>query len=129
MSDSWWAKKLGQQGPAGIRVAPPEPVHQQPQQQQVVHQQQQAVTPQPQNIGQMKYTQVAQEHEGEKISKYWQGGEGMKKEGHLSCPGCGSTTGYTEYSNTHGIGGRPGPHCFECGYNGRFVQGLQASWA
>jgi hypothetical protein len=62
----------------------------------------------------------------------WQGGEAHRKEGHLSCPSCGSATGYTHYSANGATiinGNRPRSHCFECGYNGHFVQGLETSWA
>jgi hypothetical protein len=52
----------------------------------------------------------------------------------LACPACGSHTGYTEYSAAGHSGSmingqRPRGHCFECGYNGHFTQGLESSWA
>jgi hypothetical protein len=62
------------------------------------------------------------------------GGESAKTEKNLSCPSCGSATGYTAFSGMAGMangvmGNRPAPHCFECGYNGKFAQGMESNWA
>ena len=137
---SWWADKIQQNQPGGIRVSPSLQQQHYPVQQ---HQPQQPVQypPQPQPYqdpgpidgSKISYQQLAREHDGEKISKYWRGGEAMKTEGHLGCPQCGSSTSYTQYSGNAGLaagiaGNRPRPHCFECGYNGLFVQGEQANW-
>lgn len=134
---SWWANKLQSDQPAGIRVVPQ---YQQPQHQPQYAQAPQPVPHQPQYTppeqidgSKVTYQQLAREHDGEKISKYWRGGEAMRTEGHLGCPNCGTTTGYTAYSGNGGLsagvgGNRPRPHCFECGYNGVFVQGDEANW-
>lgn len=135
---NWWADKLtGQQAPShGITV---QPVVQQQQQfnlppgyvavpvqqvQQHVHQQQA-----PQQV----------EDPNRKLSlreavTRFKGGEGTKTEGDLACPACGSKTGYTEFRGMAGLsagvmGNRPAPHCYECGFNGKFMQGDQSNWA
>jgi len=134
---NFFERKLGQpqQQPRGIVVPPQQPqvvvppgyqlVPINPQQQQ--QQQQPVYQPQPIDT-KLKYLEFARLHDGEKISKYWQGGEATKLEGNLSCPQCGSPTGYTTYSSTMMHGTRPRPHCFECGYNGLFQQADQANW-
>lgn len=135
---NWWANKINQGQPAGIRVAPQQQVQpqyvQQPQAPQPVPMQPQYTPPEQLDGSKVTYQQLAREHDGEKISKYWRGGEGMRTEGNLGCPQCGSSTSFTAYSGNAGLaagvaGNRPRPHCFECGYNGFFTQGEQANWA
>ena len=135
---SWWANKLQQNQPLGIKVQPAQaPVAPQPQPvqhghpQQPVHPLQHDTPPEPQDLSKISYQEIARAHDGEKISKYWKGGEAMRKEGSLVCPECGTATSYTAYSgNTARIAGfPPRPHCFECGYNGLFTQADQANWA
>jgi hypothetical protein len=128
MSD-WWSRKLAPQDQRpGIRVPYeyPQPTQQRPQAQPPQHEQPQA-PPAPQDDPKREVTM------GEAI-RTWRGGEAHRKEGHLACPGCGSATGYTEYSAAGHSGSmvngqRPRGHCFECGYNGHFMQGLESSWA
>jgi hypothetical protein len=127
MSD-WWSRKLNpQDNRPGLRVPSsyPEPVrHVQQAPQPPQHQPVQA-PPQPQDDPNREVTM------GEAM-RTWKGGEAHRKEGHLSCPECGSATGYTQYSAggaTTVNGNRPRSHCFECGYNGHFMQGLETSWA
>lgn len=135
MSNDWWAKKLGttqQAQPAGIPLTPrPQPVyHQQPQQ----YVQQQQPTYQ-----QQQEAQQAAEDPNRKVSlreavSRFKGGEGMRTEGHMNCPSCGSKSGFTAFSGMGGMaagvmGNRPAPHCFECGYNGKFAQGMESTWA
>lgn len=137
MSSDWWAKKLAPQQPQqrGVAIPPvlppqhysPQPPHhgapgtyQQPPQ-----------APQPQ--------QQPPEDPNRKLSlreavSRFSGGESARVEGGVSCPQCGSTTSYTEFRGMGGMaagvmGNRPAPQCMECGYNGRFVQGDQATWA
>lgn len=140
MSD-WWSKKLGQTtAPVpGIRLPPQQPqlplqyhtpqdqalyYNRMPPQQQEQPQQQAPAPPSTTTKhGQLSFSDVL-------VSGAH--GPAGRLEGHLSCPSCGSTTGYTEFSG--GSGGSPGgqratPHCFECGYNGKFSQGLESSWA
>lgn len=140
-SASWWANKLGQQTqqPRGIVV---QPVQQQPQ---PVQQVQQAPAQQPvqqapepaldpnRNVLDPNRSDNAEVSMGEAM-RLWKGGEAHRTEGHMACPACGSKTGYTAYSGMGAGGARvngqqPRPHCFECGYNGSYAQGLESSWA
>lgn len=134
MSSSWWADKLAPAQPqvqapqrVGITV-PAQHVYQQPQQ--PVYQQQQAPVQQ-QQVPDDPNRKLSLR---EAVSRF-SGGESAKVEGHLSCPSCGSKTGYTEFRGMAGanagvMGNRPAPHCMECGYNGRFAQGeAGGNWA
>lgn len=143
MSD-FWNRKLGvQTQPRGIVVQPyaqtphiPQPMVPQSQ----VPVPQQYMSPQEQAIAQANAAHAAQANDPnrqmslrEAVSR-WKGGEAWRTEGHLSCPGCGSQTGYTQYSGMGGMaagvmGNKPRGHCFECGYNGSFQQGDQANWS
>lgn len=44
------------------------------------------------------------------------------------CPNCGRELFYHDYGKKR-RGPPPAPHCFNCGYNGLFEQGLESSWA
>lgn len=134
MSTDWWAKKLQTQQPvAGIRLPPQQQYL--PQQPQYVQQAPQYVQQAPQQVQQHDPVQDDPNRKlslREAVSRF-SGGESARVEGHLSCPQCGSRTGYTEYRGMGGLsagvmGNRPAPHCYECGYNGRFAQGEQANW-
>ena len=131
-SADWFAKKLGTQPsqPHGLVVqprepapiTPPQPVVQQPVPQQPV---QQAPPPPPQEA----VDPNAEVHMGDAI-KQWKGGEAHRKEGHLSCPACGNATSYTAFSGRGSVNGAsPRARCFECGYNGSYMQGDEANWA
>jgi len=133
MSD-WWAKKLAPQQPMNRGVVLP-PVTPQPQ-----------YVPQPPHHGapgtyQQPPQQAPQQPADDPNRKLslreavarFSGGESARVEGNLSCPACGSRTGYTAFSGMGGMaagvmGNRPAPRCYECGYNGKFVQGDQANW-
>ena len=132
-SASWWANKLGQtqQPQRGITLPPVTP------QQPVVQPQHQEQPPQPvsPSVDVLDPTKDpnAEVSMGEAM-RLWRGGEAHKVEGNMACPDCGSTTGYTAYSGRGASGSRvngqrPRPHCFECGYNGSFSQGLESNWA
>ena len=58
--------------------------------------------------------------------QHWRGGKAHRVD-REPCPECGSDQ---YYSRTEGArrGPPPAPHCFQCGYNGLFTQGLQATW-
>ena len=130
-NSSWWANKL--QGdtprytlsiPAATQPAPVQQVQQAPVQQAPVHTKEVLDPSRPEN---------AEISMGDAM-RLWKGGEAHRKEGHLSCPSCGSSTGFTSYSGMSAgaarvNGQQPRPHCFECGYNGSFAQGLESSWA
>lgn len=137
MSNGWWGKKLQATQPGGIQVGPQHYPQQQYVQPQPIAPPQQPVIQQMQvqeiDGAKVSYLEMARAHDGEKISKYWKGGEAMRTEGNLGCPQCGSTTSFTAYSGQGGMaagiaGNRPRPHCFECGYNGLFAQGEQSNW-
>ena len=138
MSD-WWAKKLGapqQQYPRGIVLPPtqPQPLTQQPQMPQHPVQAPQHPTLYPDGTGPDGKQHVLDPNlpaDAEvtmgRAMRLWKGGQAQRMEGNMACPSCGSATGYTAYSSVSGQ--RPRPHCFECGYNGHFTQGLESSWA
>ena len=142
MANDWWAKKLGSDKPQpqfGITVreqppqSVPEPVQPQPQQVQPAPAPQQSPAPQPpgrQKVLDPNRHGQEQVNMGEAL-RLWEGGEAQRKEGGLSCPECGSLTGYTNYSggSSRVAGHTPRSHCFECGYNGHFQQGDQANWS
>jgi hypothetical protein len=44
------------------------------------------------------------------------------------CPNCGASLFYEQLGKQKRRGPEPAPHCFSCGYNGLFEQGLQSSW-
>lgn len=137
MSD-WYAKKFGgNQQPGGVVLRPQQPAYPQQQQPQPVYQQQPV---QQQQTYQQEQQAVQQaEDPNRKLSLReavvrFKGSEGMRTEGHLNCPSCGSKSGYTQFSgmNSAGagvMGNKPAPHCFECGYNGKFAQGMETTWA
>jgi hypothetical protein len=43
------------------------------------------------------------------------------------CPNCGANLFYDNLGKNR-RGPPPAPHCFTCGYNGLFEQGLESSW-
>lgn len=142
-SSAWWANKLAQVSNQpqkhGITLPPVQPQPVQPQQQP-----QPAPQPAPQvgvPLQQGERQQVldpsreanAEVNMGEAM-RLWRGGEAHRTEGNMSCPSCGSATGYTAYSGMGAgaarvNGQQPRPHCFECGYNGSYAQGLESNWA
>lgn len=148
MASDWWQRKAQEiagrtSAPQrhGITVQRPHPVQQQPQYPQHVSQPQpmHAVQPQaPVQPGRQDVLDPNRPRDAEitmgEAMRLWQGGEAARKEGNLSCPECGSQTGYTMYSGGAAgsvrVGGQsPRSHCFECGYNGHFTQGLESNWA
>ena len=42
------------------------------------------------------------------------------------CPNCGGALFYANLGKSRGPA--PAPHCFTCGYNELFEQGLESSW-
>ena len=91
--------------------------------------QQQYVQPQPQT-----YDEMAKQ-EGVSLSNLLdvQRATGVAKPGKGArlnpdpCPECGKNLFYSDLG-TKRRGPSPAPHCFNCGYNGLFEQGLPASW-
>lgn len=56
----------------------------------------------------------------------WRGGKAHKVDPY-PCPECGSAN-FSSRSEGAMRGPPPAPHCFNCGYNGMFTQGLATSW-
>jgi hypothetical protein len=132
MSD-WWSRRLSDPNPPKTRevsLPPTSPLIRFPA----------AVTPQHQQQPQFQQTsqRVLDDSRaptdnlgmGDAI-RLWKGGEAHRKEGHLSCPSCGSKNVFTRVGRggTMINGSSPAPRCFECGWNGMYDQGEQSNWA
>jgi hypothetical protein len=57
----------------------------------------------------------------------WHGGKAHKIDPD-PCPECGSTRYYSRSGEGVRRGPPPAPHCFDCGFNGMFQQGMASSW-
>jgi hypothetical protein len=57
----------------------------------------------------------------------WRGGPAHKVDAN-PCPQCGSDHYYSRTGAEVRRGPPPAPHCFDCGYNGMFEQGLASTW-
>lgn len=123
MSDSsgWYARKFG-----GQRQQPARPQPQQPPpgyvpggypQNQQFQQPQQQVQPAP------KVTPENLWH----AMQEWRGGKAHKIDAD-PCPECNSPRYYSRTGDGARRGPPPAPHCFDCGYNGMFQQGMASSW-
>ncbi len=120
----WWSRKLGtpqQQQQTPIYPQQQYPQQQQQQQQQYPQQQQQQQYPQQQQQ-QIKVT-AANLFDA---AMTWQGGPAARTETQ-SCPQCGGGH-YFSRSNGPSRGPAPAPMCYDCGYNGMFIQGDPANW-
>ena len=116
MSDSdWWARRLGQ--PQQRTPLVPTPRYPNPQYQQQA--------PAPQYQQQQQQPKVTPDNLYD-AAMQWQGGEAHRKEVY-ACPQCG---GGHFFSRTNGPsrGPAPAPMCYDCGYNGMFMQGDPAVW-
>lgn len=130
MSD-WWSKQLSGNAPAPVQSTPPvtppmrtairipavvanPTVQVQPQQ------------PQHQHVLDSSRGPQDQISMGDAI-RMWKGGEAHRKENN-SCPECGSNLVFSRSKGTMINGASPAPRCYECGWNGRYSQGEQASW-
>lgn len=58
----------------------------------------------------------------------WQGGKAHKIDPD-PCPQCGSNQYFSRTGAEVRRGPPPAPHCFSCGFNGMFDQGLASSWS
>jgi len=139
-SKDWWANKIAQQTPAPAVAPLPLVPHAQPALR-LQHTQPQQAEPAPipqadaveEFDGSKGYLEIAQEHDGEKISRMWKGGQAMKTEGELRCPNCGSMNIFTRSNVTmmnSGTGQRASakPRCFECGWTDDFMPGDAGNW-
>lgn len=109
----WWARRLGnpqqQPPPPAIYQTPTAPVYTQaPQAPQV----QQEIRVTPENLFD--------------AAMMWQGGQAARTEIY-PCPQCGGGH-YFSRSNGPSRGPAPAPMCYDCGYNGMFVQGDPSVW-
>ena len=120
MSDTqgWYARKL-----AAVRNAP---ARQQPAQAQ----------PWPQHPQQLDmFNQPVRQQQAPPVNienlwgamQQWRGGKAHKIDAE-PCPECGSNNYYSRTGEGARRGPPPAPHCFACGYNGMFTQGLQSTW-
>lgn len=122
MSD-WWTKKLAGEKPS------PEPMQMVPAQysnRPVPPQEQPA-----QRVLNEQASPTAQIGMGVAI-RSWKGGEAHQREGGNRCPSCGSANVFSRTgrgSNSMINGAAPAPHCFECGWNGKYEQASQSLWA
>lgn len=137
MSDSWYARALDRARGA----APQQRVLQQPPPQQFVPQYPPQYS-QPQQYAQQAPTRPqavnTQQKFGEaSLSTLFQvqgAGQGQPGPGARDnpdpCPGCGSPLFIENLpGGKKRRGPAPAPHCFSCGWNGLFDQGLESSWA
>lgn len=61
------------------------------------------------------------------MMQQWRGGKAHKVDAE-PCPECGSNQYYSRTGAEVRRGPPPAPHCYNCGYNGMFTQGLATSW-
>lgn len=126
MSDNagWYARKMAalrgphqaQQRPTSVPSARFQPQPQPPQPQQFVQQfQQPQVAPPPVTIDNLWHAM-----------QNWKGGKAHKLDSE-PCPECGSSNYYSRSDGAR-RGPPPAPHCFSCGFNGLFEQGMVTSW-
>lgn len=129
MSD-WWTRQLTSPTPAAPASTPPvtPPMRGAVRIPAVVTNPTVQVQPQQLSENTLDPTRGPQEHVtmGEAI-RLWKGGEAARKENH-SCPECGGGLVFSRSKGTMINGASPAPRCYECGWNGRYSQGEQASW-
>ena len=115
-NSAWYQRKLMSRGqqPAPQRQ-PLQPIQPQ-QQQQFVQFQRQADPNIPVTV-----------HNFWDMMQHWRGGKAHKID-REPCPECGSDQYYSRTGDGPRRGPPPAPHCFSCGYNGLFQQGLPTSW-
>jgi hypothetical protein len=120
MSDGWYQRRV-----ARARQTPA------PQQQQQYPQQRQAYYPQQQQRPPPGY--IPQQPVPTTIGNLWEqmqqwhGGKAHQVDPH-PCPECGSDQYFSRTGAEARRGPPPAPHCFACGYNGMFDQGLASTW-
>jgi hypothetical protein len=125
-SDSgWWARRLGEQPQQRQTPIYPQPQYPNPQYQQQAPQYPQQAPQQPQYQQSPQHPQVTVDNLFE-AAMTWQGGPAARTETQ-PCPQCG---GGHYFSRTNGPsrGPAPAPMCYDCGYNGMFIQGDPSTW-
>jgi hypothetical protein len=58
----------------------------------------------------------------------WRGGKAHRIDAQ-PCPECGSNQYFSRTGAEVRRGPPPAPHCWNCGYNGLFTQGLASNWS
>ncbi len=120
-SASWYARKLAQaRGPPAVQQRAV-PQYQQPvqgYQQNPQYQQQPAQAPNAETLSEL----LAMQEHGEGPRK----GKGAKLNPD-PCPNCGGALFFHDLGRKS-RGPAPAPHCFTCGYNDMFEQGLESTW-
>jgi hypothetical protein len=126
MSSDWYARRLGVTTPParGISVGP------------------QAVpstpAPQPYPSTPPPAATTVQEPPPPNLSAFLssnssKGGDARRTDGDRRCPNCGSGNLFSQAGQAimknDGTMVSPSPKCFECGWNGRFAQADQSTWA
>lgn len=138
MTDNWYARALDRARGVVPQARLAAPQQQRPQafvQPQAYAPQQRAYSPQAPTQPQAFNTNVKfQQADLTTLLKLQEEGRGQPGDGSKlnpdPCPGCG---GALFIENLPGgrkrRGPAPAPHCFNCGYNGLFDQGLESNWA
>ena len=120
MASDFWARKLA---PAVAPVAPARPVG--PPGYQLPSQARQAAPQAPVQPRQQQIPSTEGMTTSQALATYVDGNAPHHRvEGRNSnCPNCGRPN-YFSRANAGVAGMAPAPHCYECGYNGRYEQGL-----
>jgi hypothetical protein len=118
MSDSasWYARKFG-----GQRQAQAQPQAQQLRPPPGYIPQAQPPQPQPQQAPPVNIENLWG------AMQQWRGGKAHRIDAE-PCPECGSPRYYSRTGEGTRRGPPPAPHCFDCGFNGMFEQGMASSW-
>jgi hypothetical protein len=124
-SASWYARKMaslrGQPQPFQGRA--PVPQYQQPQPAYQQPQPQQQYAPAPQAVPPETFTEYLDLQKHGQALNPGKGGK-LNQE---PCPNCGGNLFYADLGLKR-RGPPPAPHCFTCGYNEMFEQGLESTW-
>lgn len=129
MSSDWWSRKISGQPEAPRTSTPPTGFTERPGIRIGIPMQQQYQQP-PTNHGRtdvLDPNRAASDqiNMGEAI-RMWRGGEAHRRET-MTCPSCGSGNVFSR-SNGMVNGAFPAPHCYECGWNGKYEQASQSNW-
>jgi hypothetical protein len=122
VSTDWWSRKLGTapSAPAPVQRVQPQPVRPFLQ-----HPNRTPLQQHEEDEGRRVIHNSEDQEEAFKWGKRnWRGGQAVKIDGFAACPECGS---YEYFSRRNAsVGGMaPAPHCYSCGYNGRYEQAQQ----
>ena len=120
-ASSWYARKLAQtRTPQGFQRQPV------PQYQQPVPTYQQQPQQQPQNLPEVPPETLTEMLEMQKHGQGLKPGKGARLNPD-PCPNCGGALFFHDLGKKS-RGPAPAPHCFNCGFNELFEQGLESNW-